>query len=142
MTSLFSKIIDGQIPGRFVWSDNACVAFLTIEPQQPGHTLVVPREQIDQWVDLPERLSAHVFEVARLIGEAQREEFNSQRVGLVIQGYEVPHVHLHVWPSNSPGDFDPSTADKNPDDADMDRAAERLRQRLRLNGHEDHVPAG
>ena len=71
MPSLFTRIIDGEIPGRFVWKDDHCVAFLTIEPMRPGHTLVVPRKEVDHWIDLDSELSAHIFEVARVIGRAQ-----------------------------------------------------------------------
>lgn len=141
MSSLFTKIIDGDIPGRFVWSDEQCVAFLTIEPLQPGHTLVVPREQIDQWVDVPEQLAAHLFEVARLVGLAQRTEFDAERIGLIIQGYEIPHTHLHIWPSASAADFDLGSADTSPDPEDLDAAARGLRAQLRSQGYADQVPA-
>ena len=63
MPSLFTRIIDGEIPGRFVWKDDHCVAFLTIEPMRPGHTLVVPRKEVDHWIDLDAQLCAHIFEV-------------------------------------------------------------------------------
>lgn len=140
MSSVFTKIIDGDIPGRFVWSDARCVAFLTAEPLQPGHTLVVTRDEIDHWLDVPEDLAQHLVTVARHIGAAQREEFTPVRVGLLIEGYGVPHVHLHVWPSASTADFNPATADANPDPAAQDEAAERLRRRLRELGHGEHVP--
>src|SRR5690625_6987240 len=81
--TVFTKIINGQIPGRFVWSDSECVAFLTAEPLQPGHTLVVSREEIDHWLDVPDDLAQHLFAVARHIGRAQREEFEPTRVGLL-----------------------------------------------------------
>lgn len=139
--SLFTKIIDGTIPGRFVWSDPRVVAFLTIEPLRPGHTLVVPREEIDHWLDLPGDLAQHLFDVARLIGEAQRAEFNPARVGVLIEGYGVPHAHLHVWPSASTADFNPAAADRGPAPEAMDHAAARLRARLREHGHGEFVPA-
>lgn len=135
MPTLFTRIIDGEIPGRFVWADEACVAFLTIGPLQLGHTMVVPRAEVDHWVDLEPDVAAHVFEVARLIGRAQQEEFGAKRIGLLVQGYEVPHAHVHVWPSQSPADFDLSRAMSDVPDADMDEAAARLRSRLRAHGH-------
>lgn len=135
MASLFTRIIDGEIPGRFVWSDEVCVAFLTIAPLQLGHTMVVPRAEVDQWVDLEPDVAAHVFKVARLIGRAQREEFGAERIGLLIEGYEVHHAHVHVWPSRSPADFDHANVLTDVPDADMDDAAARLRERLRAHGH-------
>lgn len=140
MSSVFTKIINGQIPGRFVWSDDQCVAFLTLEPARPGHAMVVPRTEIDHWLDVPDDLAQHLFTVARLIGAAQREEFTPQRIGLLIEGYGVPHVHLHVWPSASPHDFNPENVEREPDPAAMDTAAERLRNRLRAQGHGEFVP--
>jgi len=140
MSSVFTKIIDGDIPGRFVWSDEFCVAFLTAEPLQMGHTLVVSREEIDHWLDVPDDLAQHLLTVARVIGSAQREEFEPNRVGLLIEGYGVAHVHLHVWPSKSPADFDPGNVDRDPDPEAMDSAAERIRARLRAQGHGESVP--
>ncbi len=138
--TVFTKIIDGEIPGRFVWSDARCVAFLTAEPLQPGHTLVVSREEIDHWLDVPDDLAQHLYTVARHIGRAQREAFDPARIGLLIEGYGVPHVHLHVWPSRSTADFDPANVDRDPDPAAQDEAAERLREALRRQGHQQFVP--
>lgn len=140
MSSVFTKIIDGDIPGRFLWSDPTCVAFLTIEPLRPGHALVVPREEVDHWVDLEPEVAGHLWLVARLIGLAQREEFEPARIGLLIEGYGVPHAHLHVWPSIGTDDFNPASVDRSPDDGLMDDAARRLRDRLRAHGHGEHVP--
>lgn len=134
MASLFTKIINGEIPGRFIWSDDICVAFLTIEPRTPGHTLIVPRVEVDQWVDLDQATATHCFTVAQTIGHAQREEFTAQRIGFLIEGYEVAHAHLHVWPSQSPADFEPVAAVPGTTAA-LDDAAQRLRSRLRGQGH-------
>lgn len=142
MATLFTRIIDGEIPGRFVWSDEVCVAFLTIGPLQLGHAMVVPREEVDQWVDLDPDVAAHLFEVARLIGRAQREEFDAPRIGLLIEGYEIPHAHVHVWPSRSAADFDPHNVLTDVTDADMDQAASRLRDRLRSHGHGQVAESG
>ncbi|MFV0425704.1 MAG: HIT family protein [Beutenbergiaceae bacterium] len=133
MATLFTRIINGEIGGRFIWSDEVCVAFLTIEPVRPGHTLVVPRVEVDHWVDLEASTAAHCFDVAQVIGRAQRQAFNPQRIGLQIQGFEVPHAHLHVWPSLSPADFDLSLAAPATDDA-LDEAAALLRL------HVPHTP--
>ena len=75
MPTLFTKIIEGEIPGRFVWSDETCVAFLTIEPLTDGHAMVVPRAELEQWTDADEETWAHLQEVARIIGEERPMRF-------------------------------------------------------------------
>ena len=141
MASIFAAIIAGRAPARMIWTDDRAVAFLTIEPRQPGHTLVVPRMEVDRWLDLPEDLIAHLMAVAHRIGLAQREEWNSDRAGLMIEGYMVPHVHVHVWPSWSPFEFHPAGIDRGAMPEALDEAAVRLRSRLRLNGHGENIPA-
>ena len=73
MSTVFTKIIDGELPGRFVWSDDVAVAFLSINPLGPGHTLVVPRAEVDQWVDADADLLAHLTTIAHAVGAAVRE---------------------------------------------------------------------
>ncbi len=140
MSTVFTKIIDGELPGRFLWKDEKCVAFLSIAPLAYGHALVVPRQEIDRWTDADGELAAHLMKVAHRIGKAQVEAFGSERAGLAIAGYEVPHTHLHVWPSNSMEDHDFRRAMDAPDQAKMDEAAEKLRVALRLMGETENVP--
>jgi histidine triad (HIT) family protein len=135
MATLFSRILSGEIPGRFVWRDDQCAAFLTIAPIRPGHTLVVPFEEIDQWVDLAPALAAHLMTVSQTIARAQQEAFGPERVGLIIAGLEVPHTHLHLIPIDSETDLEFGRADHDPDPAALDDAAERLRTALRNAGH-------
>ena len=135
MPSIFSRIIDGELPGRFVWRDDRVVAFLSIEPMRPGHVLVVPRDEIDHWIDLEPELASHVFVVAQQIGRAQQLEWNPRRVGVMIVGDEVPHVHLHVVPINAASELSFATIDRSPAAEDLDNAADRIRARLRELGH-------
>lgn len=134
MATLFTKIIDGEIPGRFVWKDEHAVAFLTIAPLRPGHTLVVPRKEVDHWLDLEPDLACHLTRVAQTIGRAIERAFRPTRVGLWIAGLEVPHVHLHVFPAWEIADFDPARQDKNAKAEDLDRAAVAIREALRAIG--------
>lgn len=106
MSSVFSRIIAGQEPARFVWTDDAVVAFLTIAPLSPGHTLVVPRVEIEQWTDTPSDLFTRCMTVAQRIGQAVKQAFDAPRAGLVIASYEVVHLHVHVFPSWSMQQFD------------------------------------
>lgn len=130
MPTLFTKIINGELPGRFVWRDDRCVAFLSINPLQPGHTLVVPIVEVDHWIDLDDELAAHLVRVAKQIGVAQQQVFQPVKVGLMIAGLEVPHVHVHVVPIRGVHDLDFANAEKDPDPAALDEAAERLRAAL------------
>ena len=130
MSTLFTKIINGDLPGRFVYRDDMCVAFLTIAPICPGHTLVVPRLEIDHWVDLPDELAGHLAIVARKIGAAQMTAFEAERISLIIAGLEVPHTHLHVLPITSEADIDFRKANSAVDPAELDQAAKALRAAL------------
>jgi histidine triad (HIT) family protein len=139
--TLFSRIIRGEIPGRFVWNDERCVALLTIAPLRPGHALVVSREEVDEWTDADDDLVAHLMVVAKQIGAAQKSAFDAPRAGILIAGFEVPHLHLHVFPSWGIDDFDFSNADHDPDPAELDAAADALRAALRKAGHGNLVPS-
>ena len=135
MPSIFSRIIAGELPGTFVWKDARAVAFLSIAPMMPGHTLVVPRDEVDHWIDLDPALASHLFAVAQQIGLAQDLEWKPRRIGLLIVGEEVPHAHLHVVPINHPEELTFAHADPSPDFEAIEVAAVRLRARLRELGH-------
>ncbi len=90
------------------------VAFLTIEPMTQGHTLVVPRAEIDNWQDVEAGVFANVMAVAQRIGKAQSKAFGVERTGLIIAGLEVPHLHVHVFPARDLSDFGFANVDRNP----------------------------
>ncbi len=110
MDSIFTKIIRGDIPGNFVWNDEHCVVITTIQPVRQGHLLVIPKQQIDHWDDMPDELAAHVMSVAKKVTKALKQTFPCARVGMIIAGLEVPHTHLHLIPVDSMSDFDFSKA--------------------------------
>jgi len=128
--SVFTRILDGELPGRFVLRDERCAAFLTVAPLRPGHVLVVPVEEIDSWLDLPPDLAGHLVLVAQRVGRAVQAAFGSARVGLVVAGLEVPHAHLHVVPVDTMADLDFARADPAPDPAALDDAQARILARL------------
>ena len=131
MPSIFTRIIDGEIPGRFVWRDEACVAFLDVRPLNRGHVLVVPRAEVDHWVDLDAETASHLMAVAHRVAAAQQAAgLAPDRVGLMIAGFEVPHVHMHVVPISTMAHLDFSSADTSPDPDDLDAVADLLRARL------------
>ena len=139
MSTVFENIISGVWSGRFVWADDVCIAFATIEPTAPGHVLVVPREPVPTWTALPEETAAHLMTVAHAIGRVQEEAFRVPRAGLVIAGFEVPHTHLHVIPLRSEADVLLSNAAP-ASDASLDEAMDRLRSALVQAGYGAHVP--
>jgi histidine triad (HIT) family protein len=132
--TLFTRIINGEIPGRFVWRDDRCVAFLSIQPLKPGHTLVVTRKEVDHWIDLDADLAQHVMSVAQAIGKALQQGFKPAKVGLMIAGLEIPHCHIHVVPIESVHDLDFANQELKPHPAALDRAAETVRNALRSLG--------
>ena len=134
MPTIFTRIIDGELPGRFVWRDDICVAFLSINPLRAGHTLVVTRAEIDHWLDLDPATNAHLMGVAQEIGRAQQRAFQPERVGLMIAGLEVPHVHLHLVPIDGVHDLDFANAATDPDPVALDSSADALRAALRELG--------
>jgi histidine triad (HIT) family protein len=134
VASLFTRIIKGELPGRFVWRDDRAVAFLTIQPLKPGHALVVPIEEVDHWLDLSPDLAQHLTHVSQQVGKAIDRAFAPAKVGLIIAGLEVSHVHLHVTPIHELQDLNFANADPNPDPVEMDAAAEKIRAALRELG--------
>ena len=126
MATVFTKIINGEIPGRFVYEDDDIVAFLTIAPMTQGHTLVVPREELDNWQDIEPAAFARVMEVSQLIGKAVCKAFDTERSGVIIAGLEVPHLHVHVFPAYTLTDFDISGADTNPSAESLDEAQAKI----------------
>ena len=135
MPTLFTQIIEGKLPARFVWKDESCVVFLSNRPLRAGHALVVPRAEIDHWLDLDAALLAHLSETAQAVGQAQMAGFKPARIGLMLAGLEVPHCHFHVVPIRGVHDLDFGNQDPNPDPAVMDEAAETIRRELRRQGY-------
>ncbi|MDY7117377.1 HIT family protein [Halomonas sp. SSL-5] len=105
MASIFTRIIQGEIPGHFVHEDDQCVVIMTIQPMKPGHVLVIPRAEVDHWDDLPEPLYQHLMTVSRRLAKAIKQAFPCQRVGMLIVGLEVPHVHVHLTPLDAMSDI-------------------------------------
>ncbi|MDH3308633.1 MAG: HIT family protein [Acidimicrobiia bacterium] len=140
MASLFTRIIDGELPGRFLWKDDLCVAFLTIAPITPGHTLVVPREPVDHWLDAPPPLLHHLTDVGATVGRALLATYQPPRVGMMIAGLEVPHLHLHVLAIETMADMDFRRADPTAPAEALDDAHTRLSGALRELGLGANVP--
>lgn len=139
--TVFTRIIRGELPGRFVWRDDQVVAFLTIAPLNPGHTLVVPVQQVDHWTDVDADLWARIGQVQHAVGRAIMRAFSPTRVGSIIAGMEVPHCHVHLVPIDSEAELSFARAQASPDPAMMDDAAERIRRALGELGHAEAATA-
>lgn len=134
MASVFSKIIDGELPGHFVWKDKKAVVIMTIQPIKPGHVLVIPREEIDHWDDLPEDLAAHLMLVSQKVTKGIKKAFPCTRVGIMVVGLEVPHTHIHLLPIDSISEM--NFAHARPAEQDeLAEAALKLRQALTQLGY-------
>lgn len=129
MASVFTLIMEGKIPGHFVYQDESAVAILTIQPIREGHVLVIPRQEIDQWSDLPVELAAHLMQVSHKIANAMKSIFPCTRIGVMIAGLEVPHTHIHLVPMDSMDDLSFSFA-KNADQEALKNTAEKIRAAL------------
>lgn len=129
MASIFSRIIAKELPGHFVWEDEQAVAIMTIQPVRPGHLLVIPKQEVDHWDDLPEALSTHLMTVSQRLAKALKTVYQCQRVSLQVVGLEVPHVHFHLVPLDSMSDADFSRASNADGDA-LATEAEKIRQAL------------
>ncbi|WP_285127480.1 HIT family protein [Propionibacterium freudenreichii] len=92
MSTLFTKIINGDIPGRFAWADDTCVVFATIAPITDGHMLVVPRAEVPKFTAADDALLDHLMNVAKVIGQACEQAFDSPRAALLIGGFEIEHL--------------------------------------------------
>lgn len=134
MTSIFTRIINRELPGRFVYEDDlgdeGVVAFLTIEPMTQGHTLVVPRAEVDNWQTVEPELFNRVIGVAQRIGKAVCTAFGAQRAGLIIAGLEVPHLHVHVFPAYNLTDFGFAHVDRSPSPDSLDEAQAKIKAAL------------
>jgi len=115
--SIFTRIAAGEVPGHIVFEDDRVFAILDINPRAEGHTLVIPRLEVDQLFDLPDDEYAHLWSVARIIGTTLRDAMGCERIYAFVIGDEVPHAHIHLIPSNLDGPIpfpsvDPTAADR------------------------------
>ncbi|MCG6657563.1 HIT family protein [Halomonas campisalis] len=129
MASIFTRIIEGEIPGHFVWEDDRCVAIMTLNPMKPGHLLVIPRQEVDHWDDLPADLTAHLMGVSQTLAKALKRAYPCERVGMLVVGLEVPHVHIHLVPIDAMQDIRVEGLAQAESEA-LAEAAERIRQAL------------
>lgn len=128
MASLFTKIINSEIPAHKVYEDHKTLAFLDIFPTQPGHTLVVPKAEVDRFEDLSDEDYQALWKTVRKVARRMREVLGRERVCLKVEGFDVPHAHIHLFACDTAADFyaRPDHS-KEPDHDSLAAMAERLR---------------
>lgn len=134
MASIFTKIINGELPGHFVWKDEVCFAIMTIQPIRAGHVIVIPNAEINHWDDVPPLTAAHLMQVGQHIAKAIKANVVCKRVGVMVVGIEVPHTHIHLMPIDSIADMDFNKAKPMPQD-ELAAMAMKLRSSLLVAGH-------
>jgi histidine triad (HIT) family protein len=125
--SVFTKIINGEIPAHKIYEDDKTIAFLDIHPKSPGHTLVVPKKQIDEFQDLPDEDYMAVMQTVKKVATRQKEVLGASRIGLQVIGVDVPHAHIHVFPFDTLEEYR-RVVDMNasPDDNSLAEIAKKL----------------
>ncbi len=96
--SIFTKIINGEIPSHKVYEDDYTIAIMTIQPVREGHVLVIPKKQVDQYIDLDDEYYEAVWRTVKKVAKKIRDVTKKQRVGIVVEGVDVPHFHVHLIP--------------------------------------------
>lgn len=130
MPSIFTRIINREIPGHIVAEDDNYIAILDINPLVMGHTLVIPKKEEDYIFDLDDSSFAGLHLFSKKVAKAVKKAVPCKRIGIAVIGLEVPHVHIHIVPMNSMGDINFSRPKLNPSTEDLSATAERIRKQL------------
>ena len=128
MASIFTRIINREIPGQIVAEDERYIAFLDITPLVPGHTLVVPKKEVDYIFDLEDDTLSGLTVFAKKVAHAVKKAVPCKRIGVAVIGLEVPHTHIHLVPMNSMGDINFTKAKLNPSKEELAAVAEKIRK--------------
>jgi histidine triad (HIT) family protein len=130
MSCIFCRIAQGESPAHVVWQDDLFLAFLDVRPINPGHLLLIPRQHIDYLFELDDALYGPLFARAKDLAAPLRRATGCGRVGVAIEGYGVPHAHIHLVPINGPLELDPNRATLR-DEAEQAETAARIRELLK-----------
>lgn len=136
MASIFTRIINREIPGHFIWEDDLCIGIMTIMPIRDGHCMVIPKQEVDHWDDVPEDTARHLMGVCQKVARAVKAVVPCRRIGLSIVGIEVPHTHIHLMPMDTTADMDFKNAREATPEELADTAG-RIREVLTGQGHRE-----
>ncbi len=106
-TCIFCQIIEGIEPAHKIWESDDFLAFLSLHPCNPGHTCLIPKTHVDYVFDLDEPLYSGIFQLAKQLSEPLKKATEAKRIGIAIEGFSVPHVHLHLVPLYNVAELDP-----------------------------------
>jgi histidine triad (HIT) family protein len=109
-TCIFCKILNGSAPAHKIWENENFFSFLDINPVNPGHTMIIPKHHIDYVFDLGEPLYSELFRVAKELSEPIKRATQASRIGVVIEGFSVSHLHVHLVPMNDVNELNPTRA--------------------------------
>lgn len=130
MASLFTKIINGEIPCYKIAENEQCFAFFDINPLAKGHTLVVPKKEVDYLFDLDDELYGEVMQFSKKVAKAIEKVVPCERIGVAVVGLEVPHAHVHLIPINSVGDINFAREKLNLSETEFEQLATQIRAQL------------
>ncbi len=126
-SSVFTKMLKGEIPREIIYQDDVCFVIPTIAPHTEGHIMVVPKQEVANWEDLDEDTYRHCMDVVYIFGKVLKKAYNSPKIGVEIVGFEVPHVHIHIIPFYVIDDMN-STSAKQVEFEDLKPVAEKIRK--------------
>jgi histidine triad (HIT) family protein len=132
MATIFTKIINREIPGHIVAEDDHCIAFLDIQPLVMGHTLVVPKKEVDYIFNLENDTYNHLMNFAKKVASGVEKAVPCIRIGVAVIGLEVPHTHIHLVPLNKMDDINFSRAKLSPSNEDLSAMAEKIKENISL----------
>lgn len=130
MASIFTRIINREIPGHIIAENETYIAFLDVMPLVHGHVLVVPKQEVDYIFDLDDETLSGLYVFAKRIAHAIRKAVPCKRIGIAVIGLEVPHTHVHLVPMNSIGDINFTQPKLKPSQEDLAAVAEKIRRAL------------
>ncbi|MFA7254602.1 MAG: HIT family protein [Candidatus Omnitrophota bacterium] len=130
MPTIFTKILAGEIPAHKILEDDRYFAFLDIRPVSPGHTLVIPKQEVDYIFDMEDDLLKGLMVFAKKVAKAIKKTVPCKKVGIMVAGIEVPHAHVHLIPINSVGDLSFARAKATPQE-ELAAIAARIRANLK-----------
>ncbi len=136
MASIFTKILNKEIPGHFVWEDELCFSIMTIQPIRDGHLMVIPKMEVNHWDDVPPETAAHLMVVSQKIAKAIKAVIPCKRIGVSVIGLEVPHTHIHLIPIDNMGDLNFSLAKEMPQKK-LAATATAIRKSLQARGYSE-----
>lgn len=130
MSSIFTKIINREVPAQIVWENDKYIAFLDINPVNPGHLLVVPKKEISYIFDMPDEDYKEIMMIAKFLATPLKIVTGAKRIGMAIEGFSIDHVHIHLIPINNINELDPNRARKASDE-ELAKMAEKIREEIK-----------